>query len=42
VSAVAAAAQEEQARVEARVRALVREGEVDFPLITSVIVSDRV
>jgi ubiquinone/menaquinone biosynthesis C-methylase UbiE len=42
VSAVAAAAPEEQARVEARVRALVRDGEVDFPLITSVIVSDRV
>jgi SAM-dependent methyltransferase len=42
VSAIAAAAPEEQARVEARVRALVGEGEVDFPLITSVIVSDRV
>ncbi len=42
VSAVAAAAPKEQARVEARVRALVREGEVDFPLLTSVIVSDRV
>jgi len=42
VSAVAAAAPEEQARVESRVRALVREGEVDFPLLTSVIVSDRV
>ena len=42
VSAVAAAAPEEQARVESRVRALVREGEVEFPLLTSVIVSDRV
>jgi hypothetical protein len=42
VSAVAAAAPEEQARVEARVRALVRDGVVDFPLITSVIVGDRV
>lgn len=42
VSAVAAASPEEQARVEAQVRALVRESEVDFPMITGVIVADRV
>lgn len=42
VSAVAAASPEEQARVEARVRALVREPEVDFPMITGVYVADRV
>ena len=42
VSAVAAASPEEQARVEAQVRALVREPEVDFPMITGVIVADRV
>lgn len=42
MSAVAAASPEEQARVEARVRALVREPQVDFPMITNVIVADRV
>jgi ubiquinone/menaquinone biosynthesis C-methylase UbiE len=42
VSAVAAAGPQEQAQVEARVRALVRDDPVDFPLITSVIVGDRV
>ncbi len=42
VSAIAMAAPDEQARVEARVRALVGEDEVDFPLITSVVVAERV
>jgi SAM-dependent methyltransferase len=42
VSAVAAASPEEQARVEERVRELVREREVDFPMITIVVVGDRV
>ena len=42
VSAVAAASPEEQARVEAQVRELVREPEVDFPMITGVVVADRV
>jgi SAM-dependent methyltransferase len=42
VSAVAAAPPEEQARVEAEVRALVPRPEVDFPMITEVIVADRV
>ncbi len=42
VSAVAVATPAQQARAEARVRALVGEREVDFPLITTVIVADRV
>jgi SAM-dependent methyltransferase len=42
VSVVAAASPEEQARVETQVRALVQEPEVDFPMITGVIVGDRV
>jgi SAM-dependent methyltransferase len=42
VSAVAAASPEEQARVEAQVRTLVTEPEVDFPMITGVVVADRV
>ena len=42
VSAVAAATPEQQEQVEARVRALVRDPVVDFPMITSVIVADRV
>ena len=42
VSAVAAAAPEEQARVEEQVRALVGPSEVDFPMLTDVMVADRV
>lgn len=42
VSAVAAATPEQQEQVEARVRVLVRARLVDFPMITSVIVADRV
>lgn len=42
VSAVAAATPEEQARTETEVRALVKEPFVDFPMITSVIIGDRV
>ncbi len=42
VSAVAAAPPEEQARVEEQVRALVGPSEVDFPMITDMMVADRV
>jgi SAM-dependent methyltransferase len=42
VSVVASASPEEQARVDSEVRALVTEPLVDFPMITSVIVGDRV
>ena len=42
VSAVAVAPQEEQSRIEARVRELVADPAVDFALITTVIVADRV
>lgn len=42
VSAVAAATHEEQARADAEVRALVKQPLVDFPMITSVIVGNRV
>jgi ubiquinone/menaquinone biosynthesis C-methylase UbiE len=42
ISAVAAGSPEEQAAVEAGVRALVREPEVDFPMTTGVIVIHRV
>jgi SAM-dependent methyltransferase len=42
VSAVAAASPEEQARVEAQVRTLVTEPKIDFPMITGVVVADRV
>ena len=42
VSAVAAAAPEEQARVEEQVRALVGPSQVDFPMLTDVMVADRV
>jgi SAM-dependent methyltransferase len=41
VSAVAAGTPELRSRVEAAVRVLVREPEVDFPMITSVFVGDR-
>jgi SAM-dependent methyltransferase len=41
VSVVAAASPEEQARVDAEVRALITQPLVDFPMTTSVIVSDR-
>ena len=42
VSAVAAALPKQQTRVEAQVRALVGSVEVDFPMITIVVVGDRV
>jgi SAM-dependent methyltransferase len=42
VSIVAAATPEERARADAEARALVKEPLVDFPMITSVIVGDRV
>jgi SAM-dependent methyltransferase len=42
VSAVAAAAPEERARVEEQVRALVGPSQVDFPMLTDVMVADRV
>jgi SAM-dependent methyltransferase len=42
VSAVATATPEEQARTDAEVRALVTEPLVDFPMVTSVTVGDRV
>jgi SAM-dependent methyltransferase len=42
VSAVAAATPDEQARVDAEVRALVGPEEVEFPMITIVVVGDRV
>jgi ubiquinone/menaquinone biosynthesis C-methylase UbiE len=42
VSVVAAASEEERARTDAEVRALVTDPLVDFPMITSVIVGDRV
>jgi SAM-dependent methyltransferase len=42
VSAYIAAEPAERARVEAEVRALVGEGDVDFPLVTIVVAADRV
>ena len=42
VSAYIAAEPDERARVEAEARALVGEGEVEFPSVTSVVVADRV
>jgi ubiquinone/menaquinone biosynthesis C-methylase UbiE len=42
VSVVASATPEEQQRVDAEVRALVTEPMIDFPMITSLIVADRV
>lgn len=42
ISAVAAASSEDQARVEAEVRALVHDPEVDFPMSTSVVLLHRV
>ncbi len=42
VSVVASATPEEQQRVDAEVRALVTEPLIDFPMITSLIVADRV
>jgi hypothetical protein len=42
VSVVASATPEEQQRVDAEVRALVTEPIIDFPMITSLIVADRV
>jgi ribonuclease PH len=42
VSAIAVASPEDQARTDELVHVLVGDGEVDFPMITTVLVADRV